>query len=53
MSAVSSFYLVDTSNLDELKQNAEIIVKKSLFNKKVTDNYWNYLANNTTKAEKF
>jgi hypothetical protein len=51
MSAVASFYLLDASKLDELKQNAEIIVKKGLFSRKLTDNYWGYLANNATKLE--
>jgi hypothetical protein len=53
MSALASFYLLDTSKLDELKQNAEVIVKKSLFSKKVTDNYWDYLANNATELRRF
>lgn len=51
MSAIASFYLIATSKLDELKQNAEIIIKKSLFSKKVTDNYWNYLASNATELK--
>ncbi|WP_152270727.1 hypothetical protein [Agriterribacter humi] len=51
MSATASFYLLDTSKLDDLKNNAEIIVKKSLFNKKVIDNYWDYLANNATELK--
>ena len=53
MSAIASFYLLDTSKLDELKLNAEILVKKSLFSKKVTDNYWGYLANNATELKSF
>lgn len=51
MSALTSFYLLDTSKLDDLKQKAEIIVKKNLFSKKVTDNYWEYLANNATELK--
>lgn len=48
MSAIACFYLLDTSNLPELRLNAEVIVKKGLFRKKVTDNYWDFLANNAT-----
>ena len=51
MSAIASFYLIDTSKLDDLKHHAEIIVKKGLFSKKVTDNYWAYLANNATELK--
>lgn len=53
MSAIASFYLVDASKLDDLKQNAEVIVKKGLFSKKVTDNYYDYLANNATALSDF
>lgn len=53
MSAIASFYLIDTSRLNDLKQNAEIIVEKSLFGKKVTDNYWDYLASNAKKLKSF
>ena len=53
MSAIASFYLLDTSKLDDLKQNAEVIIKKGLFSKKVTDNYWDYLANNATELKSF
>jgi hypothetical protein len=50
MSAIASFYLIDTSKLEELRQNAEIVVKKTLFSKKVTDNYFDFLANNATEV---
>ena len=49
MSAVASFYLLHSSKLDGLKQSAVINVKKSLFSKKIIDNYWDYLTNNATK----
>jgi hypothetical protein len=49
MSAIASFYLFDTDKLDALVQNAEIIEKKILFSKKVTDNFWDYLAGNATE----
>ena len=39
MSAIASFYILDTTKLDDLSKNAEIIVKKGFFSKKVTDNY--------------
>ena len=53
MAAIASFYLIDASRLNDLKQNAEIIVKKSLFSKKVTDNYWDYLASNAKELKSF
>lgn len=53
MSAIASFYSLDTSKLDELRMNAEIIMKKSLFSKKVTDNYWDYLSNNAKELKGF
>jgi hypothetical protein len=53
VSAIASFYLLDTSKLDELRQNAEIIVKKSLFSKKVIDNYWAYLSDNAKDLKNF
>ena len=49
MSSIASFYLLKTSKLQELSQHAEIIVKKGLFSKKVTDTYNDYLANNATE----
>jgi hypothetical protein len=53
MSAIASFYLLDKSKLDGLNQNAEVIIKKGLFSKKVTDNFWDYLANNATELKSF
>ena len=53
MSAVASYYLIDTSQLNELRQNAKIIVKKSLVSKKVIDSYWDYLAYNATALRRF
>jgi hypothetical protein len=53
MSAIASFYLLDKSKLDELIQNAEIIVKKSLFRKSEIDNYWDYLANHAKALKDF
>lgn len=49
----TSFYLIATTKLEELLVNAEITVKKSLFGKKVTDNYWNYLAGNAAELPNF
>jgi hypothetical protein len=51
MSAVASFYLLEKSKLEELVSNAQIIAKKSFFSKKITDNYWDYLTNNSIKLE--
>jgi hypothetical protein len=45
MSSIASFYLVDTSTLPGLLENATIITRKSMFGKKITDNYWDYLGN--------
>src|SRR5687768_7675350 len=53
MSAIASFYLLDTSKLDGLRQNTEIIVRRTLFSKKITDNFYDYLANNATELESF
>jgi hypothetical protein len=53
MSAIASFYLLDTSKLDELIQHAEVIVRKTFFRKKVIDNYWDYLTNNTSELGDF
>jgi hypothetical protein len=51
MSAIASFYLVDSSRLGELQQNAEIIVRKTLFSKKVTDNFPVFLSANATELK--
>lgn len=51
MSAIASFYILDTIKLDDLSKNAAIIVKKGFFSKKVTDNYWEYLANNAIELK--
>lgn len=51
MSAIASFYLIDTSKLQELLQNAEVITRKTLFSKKITDKYWDFLANNATELK--
>ena len=53
MSAIANFFLIDNSKLEDLKQNAEIIVKKSFLSKKVTDNYWDFLANNAIQLRSF
>lgn len=51
MSAIASFYLIETSKLDDLKLNAEVTIKKGLFTKKVIDNYFDYLANNAIRLK--
>ena len=53
MSLTASFYLLDTTRLEELRLNAEVTVKNRLFNKKVIDNYWNYLTTNATELSGF
>jgi hypothetical protein len=51
MSAIASFFIIDISKLGELLQHTELIVKKTWFSKKVTDNYWDFLANNATELK--
>jgi hypothetical protein len=53
MSAVASFYLLDIFKLDELNRNAEVVVRKTLFSKKITDHYGDFLANNATELPGF
>ena len=53
MSAIASFYLLDKSKLEELKQHAQLVVKKTLFSRKVTDRYGDFLAANTTELKSF
>lgn len=53
MSSIASFYLIETSKLNALKQNADIIIKKTLFSKKIVDNYWNFLDKNAIHINDF
>ena len=48
MSAIASFYLIDIFKLPALTEHATITVKKSLFSKKITDNYGHYLTTHAT-----
>lgn len=49
MSVIASFFIIKTSKLDDLLENATITITKKFFTKKITDNYWNYLANNAVE----
>lgn len=53
MSAIVDFRIIETSKLNELRENAEIKIEKRLFSKKVIDNYWDFLNANTTKLKDF
>lgn len=53
MSLLASFYLIDRSRLEDLVSNSLVQVKKSLFTKKVIDNYPDYLKANTTELNNF
>jgi hypothetical protein len=46
MSLLASFYLIDTSQLDGLRQSAQVVTKKNLFIRKTVDNYPGFLAEN-------
>lgn len=53
MSAIADFRIIQTDKLDGLKESAEIIIKKGFFKKTVTDNYWSFLENNSSKLKDF
>lgn len=47
MSSVAEFRLIDVNKLNLLEQAAEIKITKTLFSKKIVDNYYDYLETNT------
>jgi hypothetical protein len=53
MSAIADFRLIETSKLNELRDNAEIKIEKSLFSNKTVDNYPDYLKSNSKKLKDF
>jgi hypothetical protein len=53
MSAIADFRLIETSKLNELRDNSEIKVEKKLFSEKTIDNYWDYLNSNSVKLNDF
>ncbi|MFA6463320.1 MAG: hypothetical protein WCT51_04765 [Candidatus Shapirobacteria bacterium] len=53
MSAIADFRLIETSRLNDLRDNAEIKIEKKLFSKKVIDKYWDYLDSISKKIENF
>lgn len=53
MSLLASFHVIELPKLQELVSNSILQVKKSLFTKKVIDNYPDYLKANTTELTGF
>jgi hypothetical protein len=53
MSAVADFRLIETSKLNDLRDNAEIKIEKKLFSEKTIDNYWDYINANSKKLKDF
>jgi hypothetical protein len=53
MSAIADFRIIETSKLNQLRDNAEVKIEKKLFSKKVVDNYWDFLDTHTTKLKDF
>jgi hypothetical protein len=53
MSAIADFRLIETSKLNELRDNAEIKIEKKFFSKKTIDTYWDYLNSNSKKLKDF
>jgi hypothetical protein len=49
MSQLANFYLIETSQLGELQENARIEVVKKWFGKKYIHHYDNYLSSNATQ----
>ncbi|PZR28135.1 MAG: hypothetical protein DI538_25130 [Azospira oryzae] len=53
MAAIAAFRRIEVSKLEALRSVAEIKVEKKLFSKKVIDNYWNFLDNNSKRLKDF
>lgn len=53
MSAIADFRLVETSRLAEIKEAAEIKIKKGFLSKKTIDNYWSVVNSNSRKLRDF
>ena len=53
MSAIADFRLIETSKLNDLRDNAEIRIERKLFSKKSIDTYWDYLNSNSKKLKDF
>ena len=53
MSAIADFRIIETSKLNELRDNAEIKIEKGPFSKKTIDTYWDYLNANSKKLKDF
>ncbi|MBD8491139.1 hypothetical protein IFO69_20465 [Echinicola sp. CAU 1574] len=53
MSAIADFRIIKTDKLDALKEASEIIIKKSLFKRTVTDNYWSFIEEYSKKLKDF
>jgi hypothetical protein len=53
MSAIAIFRIIETEKLEDLKEAAEIKIKKGFFSKTVTDNFEIFLESNSTKLSDF
>jgi hypothetical protein len=53
MSAIADFRLIETSKLNDLRDNAEIKIENKIFGKKTIDTYWDYLNSNSKKLKDF
>ena len=53
MSAIADFRIIETSRLNELRDQSEIKIKKKLFMTRTIDNYWEFLNSNSKKLEDF
>ncbi len=53
MSAIADFRKIETGKLSDLKNVAEIKIKKGFFKKTIIDEYWNFLDNNSKKLTDF
>ena len=53
MSAIADFRIIETSKLNQLRDNAEIKIEKKLFSKKTIDNYWDFLNANSKRLKDF
>jgi hypothetical protein len=53
MSAIASFYLLDSSKLNKLNEKAQVTDPTSIISTGLTDNFYDYLAGNATELKGF
>lgn len=53
MSAIADFRMIETSALEELRNQAVVRFEKKLFSKKRIDNYWSYLNAHSKELKDF